>query len=98
MINKFIAANDEFSYSDDKFYFAKSICGGRICKLVKTNKYVWVSFDADNRNPQSSWYFKSISESISAYQDLTYTVKEFDTFEEAMKYYYPDNWKSKKQK
>ena len=76
-------------YDGNKLYFCSY--GYVIGKLVKIiDKYVWVGVNNSANNLFSCHCHDTIKDSIKYIINLHWNVKEFDTFEEAMEYYYPN--------
>ena len=76
-------------YDENKLYYCSSGCDTTyLSKLSKINdKFIWVSY----RNSLfSNKYYSSIKESIEYIKSLGWDVNSFDTFEEAMEYYFPN--------
>ena len=76
-------------YDEKKLYFCTSNKLNEIGKLVKiNNKYIWVDVNSITNNVFSNKYHNTIKDSIEYIINICWNVKEFDTFEEAMEYYF----------
>ena len=88
--NGFIEKGEK--YDDKKLYYCSFQSRPKyVSKLVKINdKYIWVRVNGITNNLFSTEYHDTIEDSIKYIKFLGWDVKEFNTFEEAMEYYYPN--------
>ena len=89
----FIEAN-KIEHDTKKLYFHKYL--GDVYKLDKKgDKYFWFNFDKDVDdvsywNANNGEGYKSIEEAIKHVERYSDKIESFDTFEEAIKFYFPE--------
>ena len=77
-------------YNENKLYFCSYNNYNHVGKLVRINgKFIWVGVNNISNSLFSSEWCGTIEESIKSIKSLGWNVNSFDTFEEAMEYYFP---------